>query len=54
MSKLFNLRSRLSSLRRRRRAVRLGAAFCALGVAVLWVLGAAFLIDWTLQICSRS
>jgi len=45
MSKLAVLRSRLSSLRRRRQRVRLGTAYSALVTAILWTLSAAFVID---------
>ena len=46
MSQLATLREQLSSLRRRRRAVRLGTALVALVVALLWTLAVIFLIDW--------
>jgi len=36
-------------LKRRRRNVRWGTGYTALAIAVLWVLIAAFLVDWSLQ-----
>lgn len=45
-SRLSTLRSHLTSLRRRRRSIRLLAAWLAIGVAVLWTLAAIFLLDW--------
>lgn len=47
MTKLNSLRSRIADLRRRRMAVRHGAGYFALALAVLWLLVGAFLIDWT-------
>lgn len=47
MSKLSPLRSRISALRRRRMSVRHGAGYAAIAVAVLWILVAAFLLDWS-------
>ncbi len=47
---LARLRKRLARLRRRRRRVRLGTGYCALLLALLWLLGAAFLFDWTLEL----
>ena len=49
MTKLQGLHKRLSRLRRRRRRVRLEIGYSALALAVLWILGAAFLADWTLD-----
>src|SRR6187399_2018142 len=49
MSRLNELRSRLTKLHRLRRGARLGTAWCAVAVAVLWCLAALFLIDWTLE-----
>jgi len=49
MTKLATLRSRLGRLRRLRATVRVGSALAAVGIAVLWILGAAFLIDWTFE-----
>lgn len=50
MNKLDLLRHRLDVLARRRRGVRWGSALCALGLVVLWLLSAAFLVDWMLQL----
>lgn len=50
MTKLSSLRSRISDLRRRRGAVRHGAGYAALAIAALWILVAAFLIDWTFSL----
>src|SRR5262245_10487730 len=49
MTRLAPLRDRLADLRRRRAAVRWGAGMAALGLAVLWTLAVAFLIDWALE-----
>ena len=49
MSKLAILRSRLSSLRQRRAAVRWGNAWSALATALLWILVADFIVDLTLE-----
>jgi hypothetical protein len=49
MSRLNELRTRLLKLHRLRRGARLGTAWCAVVVAVLWSLAALFLIDWTLE-----
>jgi hypothetical protein len=46
MSRLVPLRRQLTSLRRRRQSVRLGAAWLAIALAVLWTLTVAFLLDW--------
>jgi hypothetical protein len=46
MNRLRQLRSRLASLRRRRRLARWTAAYSALAVALLWALIAALLGDW--------
>ncbi len=48
MSRLADLRHRLSRLKRRRRRVRLGTGYSGLVLAVLGTLAAAFLIDWLL------
>lgn len=53
MSKLATLRSRLNSLRRRRAIVRWGNAWSALGTAVICVLIADFVADFSLEM-SRS
>lgn len=49
MSKLATLRSRLSALRQRRAVVRWGNAWSALGAGLLWVLVAAFVVDYSLE-----
>ncbi len=49
MSKLATLRSRLNSLRQRRAVVRWGNAWSALGAGLLWVLVAAFIVDFSLE-----
>lgn len=49
MTKLATLRSRLESLRRRRKMARLGTALSGLAVAVAWTLAGAFVVDWTLM-----
>jgi hypothetical protein len=46
MSRLATLRHELTGLRRRRMSVRLGAAWLAIGLAVLWALAAIFWLDW--------
>jgi hypothetical protein len=46
MSRLATLRQQLTGLRRRRHSVRLGAAWLAIGLAVLWALAVIFLLDW--------
>lgn len=48
-TKLNVLRSELNRLGRRRALVRWGSALCALGTALLWLLVAAFLCDWSLN-----
>ena len=53
MTRLHELRKRLSRLRRRRRRIRLSTAFSALILTALWILAAAFLLDWWLEM-SRS
>jgi len=50
VTKLRKLRKRLKRLRRRRRRVRWGTGYSALGLALLWVLAAAFLADWWLEL----
>jgi uncharacterized protein DUF4175 len=49
MSRLVPLRRQLTSLRRRRQSVRLGAAWLAIALAVLWTLSVVFLLDWQLS-----
>lgn len=49
MTKLATLRSRLNSLRHRRSVVRWGNAWSALGAGLLWVLVAAFVVDFSLE-----
>ena len=49
MSKLATLRSRLNSLRQRRAGVRWGNAWSALASALLWILVAAFIVDFLLE-----
>lgn len=49
MSKLATLRSRLNSLRQRRAAMRWGNAWSALATGLLWVLVAAFIVDFQLE-----
>ncbi|MEE8452435.1 MAG: hypothetical protein V3R99_10995 [Thermoguttaceae bacterium] len=49
MTKLHDLHRRLSQLRRRRRRVRLEIGGSALALALLWILGTALLVDWTLE-----
>src|SRR6185436_14001534 len=49
MTRLAPLRDRLADLRRRRAAVRWGAGVAALGLAMLWTLAVAFVIDWSLE-----
>jgi hypothetical protein len=49
MSQLTPLREQLGSLRRRRRAIRLGTALVALVVALLWTLVVIFVLDWQLS-----
>jgi hypothetical protein len=46
MSRLKTLRQQLAGLRRRRRFVRLAAAWLAIGLAVIWTLAVIFLLDW--------
>lgn len=48
-SKLAILRSRLNSLRQRRAVVRWGNAWSALATALLWILVAAFAVDFLLE-----
>ncbi len=48
-SKLAILRSRLNSLRQRRAVVRWGNAWSALATALLWILVAAFIVDFLLE-----
>ncbi len=50
MTKLRLLRSRLSALSRRRWSVRVLTGFSGLSLAVVWVLLAAFLVDWLLEL----
>jgi len=49
MTKLHDLHKRLLRLRRLRRRVRLEIGFSALALALLWILGIAFLVDWSLE-----
>lgn len=49
-SKLNLLRSQLNALQRKRAAVRLGSAVCAPAAVALWLLVAAFLCDWSLNL----
>lgn len=49
-TKLSTLRTRLSSLRRSRAAVRWGSAICAPIAFVLWLLVAAFWCDWSFDL----
>ena len=49
MNRLSALRSRLNALRRRRRIARLGTALSSLAAAFLWLLAAAFLVDWAFE-----
>lgn len=49
MTRLHELRKRLSRLRRRRQHVRWGTAYTALALAALWMLAALFLLDWWLE-----
>src|SRR5258708_6009487 len=49
-TKLATLRSRLSSLRRSRSAVRWGSAMCAPIAFALWLLLAAFWCDWSFDL----
>jgi hypothetical protein len=49
-TKLANLRSRLSRLQRQRAAVRWGSAVCAPVAVALWLLVAAFVCDWSLNL----
>ena len=46
MTRLADLRHRLSRLKRRRRRVRLETGYSGLTLAVLGILAAAFLVDW--------
>ena len=48
MTQLSPLRNQLGSLRRKRQAVRWGAAWTALVIGVLWILAVLFLLDWQL------
>ena len=49
MTRLHELRKRLSRLRRRRRRVRWGTGYSAVLLAALWILAAAFLVDWLFE-----
>ncbi len=49
MTKLGTLRGRLAELKSRREIVRQVTGYAGLGVAILWTLCGAFLIDWLLQ-----
>ncbi len=49
MSRLRTLRSRLAGLRSQRALLRAGTGWFAVGVAVLWIVLATFLVDWTLE-----
>ena len=49
MTRLRELRKRLARLRRRRRRVRLGTGFSAILLAVLWIAGVVFLVDWLFE-----
>lgn len=48
MTRLAQLRARLSRLRRRRQLVRQAIGLSAMALALLWVLLAVFLVDWLL------
>jgi hypothetical protein len=48
MTQLALLRSRLSQLHGQRKLLRWTTAWSAVALAVLWALGAAFLLDWSL------
>ena len=50
MTKLARIHQRLRKLRRRRRRVRWGTGYSGLAVALLWLLAAAFLVDWSLHL----
>jgi len=50
VTRLSKLRQRLKRLRQRRRRVRWGTGYSALALALLWVLVAAFLADWFLEL----
>ena len=50
MTRLTDLRKRLARLRARRNRLRWEAALAAAALAVLWVLGAVFLLDWLLAL----
>ena len=47
------LRSQLGRLRQKRAFVRWGSAKCALIAVVLWLLVAAFLVDWSLKLSTE-
>lgn len=53
-TKLAILRSQLGRLQRMRAAVRWGSAVCAPLAIVLWLLAAAFLCDWSLNLSAAS
>ena len=46
---LLALRSQLNSLRRARSRARWLTALSAMGIALLWLLGGLFLLDWCFQ-----
>ncbi len=50
MTRLTELRKRLARLRAQRNRLRWGAALAATALAVLWVLAAAFFLDWLLEL----
>ena len=49
MSRLNELRARLTKLHRLRRGARLGTAWLAVAVAILWSLAGLFLVDWLFE-----
>lgn len=49
MTQLANLRGNLTALRRRRQMLRVATALCAVLTAAIWVLAAAFALDYRLE-----
>lgn len=49
MTRLGQLRSDIEALRRKRQSVRSATAYCAVATALLWALGAAFLVDFRVE-----
>jgi len=49
MTRLTELRKRLARLKRRRQRTRWATAYSALALALLWILAAAFLVDWLFE-----